>query len=62
MVAPLSDCDGPGRDAITYEAYSFDSCGGHASPTGQYHYHVSPGQSNAGVVNGSRNANFQLCQ
>lgn len=31
------------RDAFVYEGATFDAtCGGHASPTGQFHYHSEP--------------------
>eukprot|EP00486_Rosalina_sp_Unknown_P016163 CAMPEP_0201596824 /NCGR_PEP_ID=MMETSP0190_2-20130828/193424_1 /ASSEMBLY_ACC=CAM_ASM_000263 /TAXON_ID=37353 /ORGANISM="Rosalina sp." /LENGTH=364 /DNA_ID=CAMNT_0048057391 /DNA_START=73 /DNA_END=1167 /DNA_ORIENTATION=+ len=30
------------KDAMTDESNSFDTCGGHAGPTGNYHYHAGP--------------------
>lgn len=41
-VAIFSDADALDRDAVVYEGSTFNPCGGHATPSGQYHYHVVP--------------------
>ncbi|CAI5520247.1 unnamed protein product [Closterium sp. Naga37s-1] len=56
-----SACDAQGRDALKYEGPSFDTCGGHPSPFGQYHYHVAPGVANPSAISTSRTTDFQLC-
>ena len=33
-----AQCD----DAVDTESYTFDTCGGHAEPSGTYHYHTAP--------------------
>ncbi|CAI5520245.1 unnamed protein product, partial [Closterium sp. Naga37s-1] len=57
----LFACDAQGRDALKYEGPSFDTCGGHPSPFGQYHYHVAPGVANPSAISTSRTTDFQLC-
>jgi hypothetical protein len=42
-VALFGNGDAQMRDAFVFEGMTFDStCGGHASPTGQFHYHSEP--------------------
>jgi len=41
-VAVYSNTDGEKRDAFVYEGETFDTCAGHASPDGIYHYHAEP--------------------
>jgi len=43
-VAIYGNADGEGRDAYINESNSFDTCGGHPQPTGEYHYHSEPGK------------------
>jgi len=43
-VAIYSNVDALGRNAYIYEGSSFDTCGGHPDPTGEYHYHMEPTQ------------------
>ncbi|CAI5995009.1 unnamed protein product, partial [Closterium sp. NIES-65] len=56
-----STCDALGRDALQYEGSTFDSCGGHPTPSGQYHYHVAPGVAKPSAISASRSTNFKLC-
>ncbi|CAI5519079.1 unnamed protein product [Closterium sp. Naga37s-1] len=56
-----SACDALGRDALQYEGATFDACGGHPTPSGQYHYHVAPGVANPSAISASRSTNFNLC-
>ncbi|CAI5506584.1 unnamed protein product [Closterium sp. Naga37s-1] len=57
-----SACDALGRDALQYEGSMFDTCGGHPTPSGQYHYHVAPGVANPSAISASRTTAFQLCR
>ncbi|CAI5947904.1 unnamed protein product, partial [Closterium sp. NIES-64] len=57
-----STCDALGRDALQYEGSTFDSCGGHPTPSGQYHYHVAPGVAKPSAISASRSTNFKLCK
>ncbi|CAI7869809.1 unnamed protein product [Closterium sp. NIES-53] len=56
-----SACDALGRDALQYEGSTFDACGGHPTPSGQYHFHVAPGVANPSAISSSRSTDFQLC-
>ncbi|CAI5483386.1 unnamed protein product [Closterium sp. Yama58-4] len=56
-----SACDALGRDALQYEGATFDACGGHPTPSGQYHYHVAPGLANPSAISSSRSTSFKLC-
>ncbi|CAI5978600.1 unnamed protein product [Closterium sp. NIES-65] len=65
-----SACDALGRDALQYEGATdalqyegatFDTCGGHPTPSGQYHYHVAPGLANPSAISASCTTDFQLC-
>ena len=47
QLAPHPHCR---RDAYVYEGTSFDSCGGHASPQSQYHYHTDQLKSGCAYV------------
>jgi len=37
-----SNADANNLDAVVNEGMSFDKCGGHADPNGNYHYHMEP--------------------
>jgi len=42
-----SNSDANKRNAYIYEGSSFDTCGGHPDPNGNYHYHVQPTNSSS---------------
>eukprot|EP00897_Mesotaenium_endlicherianum_P010446 jgi/Mesen1/942/ME000118S00120 len=60
-VSIYSIVDGLGRNALTYEGSTFDHCGGHPSPSGDYHYHVVAGDRHPASHSATRNNKFTLC-
>eukprot|EP00897_Mesotaenium_endlicherianum_P010357 jgi/Mesen1/934/ME000118S00115 len=60
-VSIYSIVDALGRNALTYEGSTFDHCGGHPSPNGDYHYHVVAGDHHPASHSATRNNKFTLC-
>jgi hypothetical protein len=57
-----SPVDALGRDALLFEGFTFDHCGGHVAPGPNiYHYHTTPGDRAPGSHNETRNEDFALC-